>query len=153
MVDTPASLDIRADRSCPFRRDVPVVGYDFTGAAFVMQIRAVPDAPDPALVNLTTQTTDIQGVRLIYAGFDTVANHIAAGRIPEAPPGYELTDSVTMSLLGLRIDKTVMKALSPPFVVGDTAELAWSLHITPSGGFEDRYAGGKFIVVPDPTST
>jgi hypothetical protein len=143
----PAVVDIYADRWVPFRRDVPFVGYNFTGAsAFAMQIRLTPDAAGSPLLSLSKVTSDIQGVRLIYGGLDTVANHIAAARIPEAPPGYGSADSVLVSLLGIRIDETVMEGLPLPAERGDYVTLAWDLHITPSGGFKDKYAGGNFVV-------
>lgn len=142
----PAKIDIRADRHVPFVRVLAFVGFDFTGATFKMEVRRYNDEPGTALLTLTTQTTDVQGVRLAYAASDTVQNHIAAGRLRKAPPGLDASTAVWLSQVKIRIDKTNVVGLPSPEELGEDWDGAWDLHITPSGGDEDRYAGGKFAV-------
>lgn len=146
-MEQPARIDIQADRWVACIRTFAFVDYDFTDAVFAAQVRVTLDAPGSALITLgTVSSASAEGVRLIYAGSDTVLNHIAAGRLPEAPPELEDSDTVTVSHVGLRINETTMEALFLPSETGDDLTLAWDMHITPSGGIKDKYAGGSFIV-------
>lgn len=146
-METPARIDIHADRWVACIRELAFVGYDFTGATFASQVRAKPDAGGAPLVNLGTVTlTTAEGVLLLYAGEDTVANHIAAGRLDETPSGYADADTIYLSNVRIRINETTMEALTAPDDVGDDITLAWDMHITPAGELKDKYAGGDFIV-------
>ena len=144
---TPARIDIRADRWVACIRQIPFVNADFTGATFASQVRLYGDASGSPLVDLLTVTlSTAEGVRLVYSGSDTVANHIAAGRLSEVPAGYATTDSVALSVVGIRVNETTMEGLPFPQERGTTAEFVWDLHITPTGGIKDKYAGGAFTV-------
>lgn len=143
----PALIDLSADRWVACIRTLAFVGFNFTGGTFAAEVRLTPDATGSALVSLTTQTSAaVEGVRLIYGGTDTIANHIAAGRLSEVPSGYTSASSVALSQLGIRINETTMEGLPFPAERGDDNTLYWDLHITPSGGIKDKYAGGAFIV-------
>ena len=143
----PAGLDIRADRWVACIRTMAFVDFDFTDAEFSAQVRAVPDVSGTPLVDLATVgSAASEGVRLIYAGSATVTAHMAAGRLPEVPPGMEGSTVVTVSQLGIRINETTMEGLPFPGEYGDDKLLYWDLHITPSGGIKDKYAGGQFVV-------
>jgi hypothetical protein len=155
--------DISADRWVMCRRTLAFIGYDFTGATFKTEIRQTRDT-GAALVTLTTQTTDVQGIRLIYGGTATIAAHQAAGRLsaeeveaieaidnPATGQPYSSGDSVALSLVMLRVDKATMSALPFPASRGGDIDLYWDLHITPSGGDEGNYAGGTFTVVAGAT--
>lgn len=142
----PALIPIAADRWVACIRTIAFVGLDLTGAAFASQVRIAPDTSGAPLVDLTTVTTAAaEGVRLIYGGTDTIANHIAAGRLNAVPPGYSNSSSVPLSVVGLRINETTMEGLATPLDASDKI-LAWDMHITPSGGTKDKYAGGTFTV-------
>lgn len=120
---------------------------DLTDAEFAMQVREVPDVPGTPLVDLATVTTAAaEGVRTIEVATDTIANHILAGRLLGVPSGYDAANSVTLSVVGIRINETTMEGLPFPDERGDNAVLAWDLHITPSGGTKQKYAGGTFTV-------
>lgn len=143
----PALLHMAGDRWVPFIRDLPIVNADLTGADFALQIRLYPDAPGAALVDLATVTSaSAQGVRLVSATSATVAEHIAAERLSEVPPGYSSSATVTVSLLGIRINETTMEGLPPAVEPGQDTVLSWDLIITPAGGAKDKYAGGLFLV-------
>jgi hypothetical protein len=144
---TPGRYDIGADRWVACIRTFAFLGLDFTGAVFVSHIRATPDATGSPLVALATVgSLASEGICLLYAGTDTIANHITAGRISEVPAGYTSASSVTMSQLGYRVNETSMEGLPFPPERGDDAVLAWDMHITPSGGIKDKYIGGVFTV-------
>lgn len=145
-MEKPAPIPINADRWVACIRKIAFVDRNFTGAAFAAQVRTTGDATGSPLVNLgTVGGMGSEGVWLDYGGTDTVQNHIAAGRLPEVPPGLTLTTSVAVSVVGIRINETTMEGLPFPDERGDTWEGVWDLHITPSGGIKDKYAGGKFF--------
>lgn len=147
-MEAPARINIHADRWVACIRELAFVGFDFAGATFLAHIRALPDAPGAPLIALSLVGTNPaeQGVAIVYAGTDTIANHITAGRLVEVPAGYEAADSVALSLLRIRIEEPAMEALPQPNEIGDDITLAWDLHITPLGGTKDKYCGGAFVV-------
>jgi hypothetical protein len=148
----PAAIDIEADRWVACIRELPIVGADLTGAELAMHVRLIPDATGDPLVSLgTVSTSTAQGLRVAYAGTDTVNNHIAAGRLREAPSGLAGADAVAVTVLGIRVNETTMEGLPFPDERGDTVTLAYDIHITPAGGTKDKYAGGSFIVRPGAT--
>lgn len=148
----PGRYDIAADRWVACILSFSFIGVDFTDAVFAAQVRQVPDGTGSPLVNLATVTTSAaEGVRLVYAGTDTITNHIAAGRLDEAPDGYSVGDSVLLSVVGIRINETTMEGLPFPGSGtsgerGEDAVLAWDMHITPEGGIKDKWMGGTFTV-------
>lgn len=143
----PGRYNIGADRWVACIRTFSFLGLNFTGAVFAMHVRLNPDAPGTPLVALATvATASVEGVRLIYGGTDTVANHIAAGRLDNVPQGYVSGDSLILSSVGVRINETTMETLPFPSERGDDAGLVWDMHITPAGSIKDKYIGGKFTV-------
>lgn len=144
-------ITLEADRWSAFDGELSCVGFDFTGATFAMQVRVTEDAGGDPLIDLgTTGTSTDEGVYLAYAGIDTIANHIAAGRLDEVPEGYESTDSEYLSSVTIHIDETTMESLFFPEEVsdgerGDDLNLAWGLHVT-TGGVKKRRASGLFVV-------
>lgn len=148
-METPARVDFGGDRFVAFIRTLTIIGYDFTAAAFNAQVRDRKDG-GTLRADLTTQTlASAEGVRLIYGGTDTVANHITAARMSQAQAdalGYTSAQNVTLSQLGIRINETTMEAMPFGTERGDDISLYWDLHITPSGGIKDKYAGGDFLV-------
>lgn len=144
---TPGHLPLGADRWTPFVATFRFVGVDLTGAVLASQVRLYKDAPGDPLVDLAQVTTAAaEGVRIIYAGSDTVANHIAAGRLTAAPTGYVDADTLALSLIGMRINETTMEGLPPGGRAGSDVELVWDLHITPSGGLKGKWLYGPFTV-------
>jgi hypothetical protein len=148
----PAIVDIAAPRWTAFLTTIRILGFNFTGATFGLQVRLYYDAPGTPLVDLTTVTlSTAEGVRLDYGGTATVDAHIAAGRLNDIPDGMVGTDTLVLSLLGVRINETTMEGLPFPDERGNNIDLVWDLHITPSGGIKQKYIGGKFIVEPGAT--
>jgi hypothetical protein len=154
---TPAQIPLFADRDVLFGQSFGFWKKDFTGASYLMKIRLTPDAGGSALITLTTTASSTaEGVRTIYAGTDTIANHIAAGRTTEAKAaaaGYALTDSILLSVVGVRILKTTMGGAAIPYPEaigqgqrGDNVVLAHDLLVTPSGADEYKAVYGPFTV-------
>jgi hypothetical protein len=140
-------LDIETDRWVECIRELVFLDQDFTGATITAMVRSYADAPGAPLRSLAKVTDEgIQGIVLEYAGEDTVANHIEAGRLVETPPGYQSTDTLLLSVLRIRV--TAMRDTQEPDELGDTVTLYWDMHITPAGGVEDVWCGGNYIVTP-----
>jgi hypothetical protein len=147
----PIPWDIFGDRALNLEETIPLVGQNFTGATFACQVRETPDAAGSPLI------TPI--VTLTYGGSDTIANHITAGRISaeilkvsnaSSTTGalYQPTDTIALSLIHIHVDNSQMKIPYVPAAdeAGDDRVLAWDLLVTPSGGIQDKWIAGKFIV-------
>lgn len=146
-MQSPGNLPLAGDRWTPLGLTLQFIDYDLTSATFAMQVRLAGDTPGTPLADLGTVTSSAaEGVRLIYGGTDTVANHIAAGRIEDVPSGYVSTDTLVLSLVGVRINESTMEAMPEGDEPGDDVVLAWDLHITPLGGLKDRWLFGTFTV-------
>jgi hypothetical protein len=146
-----APIDLRADRHTPFVNTIAFVDFNFTGATFKMEVRLNKEATGAALATLNTVSTEVQGVRLAFGGSDTVANHIANGWLAGVPSGLTMASVVYVSVVKIRIDKTTVVAFPQSNPPGTDVDLAYDLHITPSGGDEQVYVAGKFTVVAGST--
>jgi hypothetical protein len=145
----PARVDLAGDRYVPFIETIPVLEEDFTGATFKMQVRDRKDGGTVRADLATVGSIASEGVSIGYAGTDTVANHIAAGRLDQADAnalGLVGTDSLAMTTLGIRINEVTMEAMPEPVEIGDDLELVYDMHITPSGSYKDLWFGGTFTV-------
>lgn len=146
---TPIPWDIYADRTIDLYETIPVVGVDWTGATFTCMVRQLPDAAGSPLLTPT--------VTNLYSGSNTIANHIAAGRLTRkiksqindaTGVAYTDTDTVALSVIQVRVPAASMIAPSVPAAAqaGDNVVLAWDLLVQPSGGAKDKWIAGKFIV-------
>lgn len=143
---TPALIPLTGDRWTPFTATLQLEDIDLTDAALAAQVRLYPDTPFDPLIDLTQVTTGAaEGIRIIYAGSDTVANHIAAGRIEEAPEGMASGDTLALTLLGIRVNESTMEAM-PTGLPGQDMVFAWDAHVTPSGELKQRWFYGPFTV-------
>lgn len=128
MFDT-VNLPLVAGRWVPFVYDIDIVGIDLTSAAFAAQVHDTKDrtAGTPR-ASLTTQTTDVEGVRLV---------------------SVVTTDGVPTSSLRIRINEATMEAMD---VANDASQLGsdgaafWDMHITPSGGTKFLAFEGTFTI-------
>lgn len=148
-MQTPARVDLAGDRYVPFIETIPVLEEDFTGATFKMQVRDRKDGGALRADLATVGSMASEGVTLVYAGTDTVANHIAAGRIDQEDADTLAlvgTDSLVMSVVGIRVNETTMEGMPEPEELGDDLPLVYDMHITPSGGTKDLWFGGEFLV-------
>lgn len=155
-MESPAMIDWRGDRYVPFVRTLSFVGHDWTGATFAMQVRDRRDGGSlRADLATVAASPSAEGVALLYGGTDTVANHVAAGRLtsaiystrnPQTGADYVAGDSVAVSQVRIRIDEATMEAMPFGSEVGTDRELYWDLHVTPFGGVKDLYARGSFTV-------
>lgn len=147
---SPINYNLWGDRGVALSEKISIVGRDFTGATFRAQVRLFADAPGSPLIT--------PSVSLTYGGTDTIANHIAAGRLtsdvydyynPSTGIKYQPSDSVPMSLMQISISAANMVAPGVPAAdeLGDDRAMYWDLLIDPAGGeLEDKWIYGKFIV-------
>lgn len=143
----PGRYDIGADRWVAFVRTFSFVGIDLSSATFGFQIRLIPDATGSPLVDLPTATAPgVEGVRVAYAGTDTVANHIAGERLDSIPAGLSSTSSILLSQITIRIEATKIRALPYPAERGSDVNFHYDLLITAPGKDRDKYLGGVFTV-------
>ncbi len=150
----PAATPLSGGRWVPFSETWGFQGVDLTGSDFRMQIRLTPDATGAALVDMgAVATASEQGVRLIYAGTATIAALLAAGRMlrDEVAAGALDSDSLALSIVGVRINETVMETLPFPAERGTDAVLAWDIHVTPSGQLKQVWAAGPFTILAGTT--
>lgn len=153
-MEGPALIDIHADRHVACYRRLSFVGFDFTGADFVAQVRKTPEATGSALIDLaTTGSTATQGIRLAYSGTADVVDHISNGYLTVVPDGLDLDTPVALSVVVIQILETGMEGLPLASVRSKDLTLYWDMHITPSGGIKDKYAGGEFLVRAGVTAT
>lgn len=128
MFDT-ATLPLVAGRWVPFVYDIDIVGINLTGATFAAQVHDTLDrtAGTPR-ATLTTQTTDIEGVRLT---------------------GVATTDGVPTSTVRIRINEATMEAMdvaNDAAANGTDGNAFWDMHITPSGGDKFLAFAGTFTI-------
>lgn len=147
-MENPGRLPLNGDRYTPFVRTLALFEVDLSGATFAMQVR---DRKDGGTVraDLATVTTVAEGVRIINSGTDSIAGHIAAGFITleqAEDAGYTTTDTVALTLLGIRINESTMEAMPFGTEVGDDWVGYWDMHITPSGGTKEVWLYGTFTV-------
>lgn len=112
-----ASYPIEADRFAPYSDYIDVVGYDFTGATFAMQIR---DSRNVGTLRATPT------VSVSVATVDGVATSRVLWSIPQATMEAMPTD---------------------PSDESADVVLYYDMHITPSGEDEFVAWRGKFTVV------
>lgn len=119
--------DYLANRWEPFVRTIAFEGYDFTGASFIAQVRAVKDSGGTALVDLATVgSVATEGITLVSVTMD---------------------GSVPTTNISIRINEATMEGLPEPNPPdGSDVILYWDMQITPSGGTKFRALEGAFTV-------
>jgi hypothetical protein len=112
-----------------------IVGPNWSGAAYRMQIRQRPGDTGSAMVTLTTQAAGAEGISASYvAGY-------------EMPDGSEAPATKVL----IQINETTLEGLELGTPYDEPLELYYDLHITPSGGTKFNYCGGKFTLAPGVT--
>lgn len=139
----PAQIDIIADRNVAFISNYSFLAVDWTGSTFKMQVRASRDTTGTALL---TATSGGGSIVLFYAGTATVSVHIAAGRLLDAPEGYELTDNLLLSQISIGINATAMESFPFPEERGDDWQGWYDIIRTPASGDAELIMRGSFTV-------
>lgn len=112
-----ASYPIRADRYAPHEDYIDVIGYDFTGATFKMEVRDTPNGGTVrATATVSVSVTTDEGV-------------------PTSRVSWSI-DEATMEAMP-----------TDPANPSGPHEIHYDMHITPSGGTKFVAWGGSFTVV------
>ena len=151
----PAQLDIYVTRQEWYVESFVFEDLDLTGSTFDMQVRAVKDTTGTPLLDLTNAAPGLTGINLAYAGTDTIANHIAAGRLSEVPDKknpttnlpYALSDNLLLSHIVISVAANLIAAIPFPAELGDDW-VGWQNFFidTPAGVPQVSWAG-KFVVL------
>lgn len=128
----PATHNIAAQRWSPFKYTVDLVGYDFTGGTFAMDVRSYRDAPGSALISLANATAGLQGISVAVV----------------------TTEGVPTSTLTIQIDESTLEALQPFTVTsgvpnrkaGSDLILTYDIHLTGAGFIKSRWFQGSFTI-------
>lgn len=132
-------LPLTAYKRVPFRDQdgatFVIVGPNWSGAAYRMQIRQRPGDTGTPLVTLTNQAAGTQGISASY-----VADYAM-------PDGSEAPATKVM----VQIDEATIEGWSMGTPYDQPVELFYDLHITPSGGVKMNYCGGTFTILPGVT--
>jgi hypothetical protein len=138
-----ANLPLNAYKRVPFLEPdgatFVIVGPDWSGAAYRMQIRQRPGDTGAALVTLTTQAAGTEGVSATYE---------ADYPIPQAD-GTTVDGPATKVLI--QINEATIEALALGTPYDEPLVLFYDLHITPSGGVKMNYCAGTFTIKPGVT--
>lgn len=133
-------LPIGAFKRVPFGgatgdADIPVVGVDWSGAAFKLDIRVDPGDTGTPLVSLTSASAGSQGISATYEA------------------GYVLPDgtSAPATIIRPQIDEATLEALDLSTRPSSPLELFYDLHVTPSGEPKRVVCFGAFTIYPGVT--
>lgn len=131
-----AELNIAAFKRTPFVDDVAILGPDYTGASFLMHIRnKLGDSGSP-LISLANASAGSQGISVSYQ------------------PSYIYNDEgdvAPASVILIQIDESTLESLALNNPTAKPVELAYDLHITPSGGIKRVELFGQFLINPGVT--
>ena len=135
-----AILDLTAFKRVPFLEPdgvtVAILGPNYTGAAFSMQIRNIAGDTGAPLVSLASAASGGQGISVTYN-----ASYI-----------YDEAGSVSpASLILIQIDEATIEALALNNPADKPVILAYDLHVTPTGGVKRVELRGQFIIMPGVT--
>ncbi len=134
-------LNIGAFKRVPFgglsgEGDIPVVGVDWSGATFKMEIRANPGDGGSALVSLSNAAAGSQGISATYD---------AAYAMPDG------SGTVGATIIRPQIDEATIEGLSLAARTSDPLTLYYDMHVTPSGSSKRLLCFGTFTIYPGVT--
>lgn len=123
---TAGTRDLVANRWEPFVHTIDFVGFDWSAANFIAQVRMTRDATGSALVDLSTVgSVGTEGITVVEV---------------------VMTAGVPTTTVSMRINEATMEALPAAGEVGDDIVLYWDMQVTPSGGVKARWLEGTFTV-------
>ena len=116
------------------------VGYDWTGATFLMHVRNNPGDTSTPTITLTGASAGSEGISVTY---DTDYSYI------DPTSGQAVTAAASLVLV--QINEATLEALSLGTPTDAPVELAYDLHVTPSGGVKRVAVYGTFSILPGVT--
>lgn len=136
-----AKFDITAFKRVPFggasgNADIVILGLDWSGATFKMEIRTNPGDTGTALVSLTNASAGAQGISATYNA--TYAHPVTGAEVPA-------------TIIRPLINETTIEGLALGARPSDPVDLFYDLHVTPSGSTKRVIMRGKFVIDPGVT--
>lgn len=116
--------------------DIVVLGMDYSGATFAMEIRNTPGDSGTALVSLTNASPGAQGISATY---DPDYVHPLTGV------------EVGATTIRPQINETTMEGLVTATPGDAPVDAHYDLHLTPEGGAKLLYLYGRFSYAPGVT--
>jgi hypothetical protein len=94
-------LPLEADRYVPWVQSIPILGEAIpTSADLKLGVALSRDAGDPILT-LNKAASPATRISFSYSGSDTIANHVAARRLPGVPDGFEEDETQPLTLIDI----------------------------------------------------
>lgn len=159
-MDDPTTTDLVApSRRVPYSEIFSFLGENLGGSTLKLQARAVRDTTGTPLIERTTGA----GLSIPYAGTDTVANHVIAGRLlaegddniyemvnPATGNLYQPTDSLLLSQVYVSLDTGNLAAVPLPVGgAGSGPSRCWyDIVRTPASGDPVILMRGEVVVEP-----
>lgn len=131
-----AELNIAAFKRTPFVDSIAILGPNYTSASFLMHIRNKNGDTGTPIISLASATAGTQGISVTYNAayvYDDVGSTAAA------------------SVILIQIDEATLESLALNNPTDKPVELAYDLHVTPSGGIKRVEIYGQFIINPGAT--
>lgn len=113
---TPGVLNLVANRWQPFNTSINFIGYDFTGGALAMQVRASRDRTDAPLITASVTSTTVT------------------------------TAGVPTSMVIIYIDEPTIESIALSNPAGGDVALVYDLVITQVGLPKMRWLEGSFTI-------
>lgn len=127
---TAPKLDVSAYKRVPWSYTFAIAGFDYSDAAFALQVRQHPgDTSTPILTATLT------------AEFVPVFSY----------PDRRQQIVTTATLITATIAETALEAIALASDPEKPLELVYDLHMTPDGGVKQVVVGGAFLVWPGVT--
>lgn len=136
-----ANLNIAAFKRVPFggsngEGDLPILGVNWSGATFKMDLRASAGDTGTALVALTNASAGSQGISAVYD-----ADYLAP----------DTDEPVGTTIVRIQIDEATMEGIALAARPSEPLALYYDLHVTPSGEAKRVLMFGKFTIYPGAT--
>lgn len=135
------SIAISADKRVPWggangEADIPVIGVDWSGATFKMELRNEPGDTGTAIVSLTNASAGAEGISATY---DASYAHPETG------------EEVGATIIRPQINETTLEALDLAAKPANGLPLHYDLHVDASGLGKFVLVAGTFTIKPGVT--
>lgn len=131
-----ASVPICAQKRVPLDRLIPVIGPNWTGGIYRIEVRPLPGGAGSPLITLTNAAAGTQGISATYD---------AAYALPDG------SGTSPATVFRIRIDEVNLEALALASPAQNAVTLYYDFHVTPVAGDKFALCGGVFSIEPGVT--
>lgn len=141
-------LSLEADRNVAWIEDIPILGEAIpTSSDINLGVHLGRDYPGTRLLTLNKNDLSSNGIGFRYSGSATISAHIAAGRLPGVPAGYEETDTVDMTVIGI-IGPSPSSWAPFPDERGEKLTLQYDIWLALPGSVNQVWFAGTLDILP-----